>query len=131
MELEKLKGIGNIFSSSIQTDAIPISNYQSIDFYVFCGDGIYAETTVTIQGSSGESDIWSDLTFYKDVNGEYQERISDVVAIGRNGESHFKIESKMLADKKIDKVRFCTSKITACIVAGIILARKSEPRYSN
>lgn len=129
MDIEKIIGIGNIFSKAIQTNGILINNYQNIDFYVFCGDGIYAETTVTIQGASGEHGEWKNINFQKVVEDKMQERQNDTIAIGRNGMAQYRVETKMLQDKTIDRLRFCSTKIGACIVDGLVLIGKSKPRY--
>lgn len=129
--IEKIKGLGTIFSSETVSESILLNNYRYVDFLIFSGSGINGDTTVTIQGKCGENGEWKDIPFYKVVDNILVKIESDKMTIGKESESRYRIDVDLLEDTAIDRVKLKTTKVTLSVVSGLIISVQGDPRYTK
>jgi len=129
--IEKIKGLGTIFSSETQSEPIFLNNYRYVDFLVFSGSGINGEITVTVQGKCGESEEWQNIPFYKVVDNMLEKLESDRMTIGKDSDARYRIDVDLLENTAMDRVRLCATKVTASIVNGLILSWQGYLRYTR
>ena len=129
--IEKIKGLGTIFSSDIESEPVLLNNYRYVDFLIFSGSGINGDMTVTIQGKCGESGEWKDIPFFKVVDNIRVKMESDKMTIGKESESRYRIDVDLLEETAIDRVRLHTTKVTLSVVSGLIVSVQGDPRYTK
>ena len=84
--IEKIKGLGTIFSSDIESEPVLLNNYRYVDFLIFSGSGINGDLTVTIQGKCGENGEWKDNPFFKVLDNILVKMESDKMTIGKESQ---------------------------------------------
>lgn len=129
--IEKIRGLGTIFSSETVSEPIYLNNYRYVDFLIFSGSGINGDMTVTIQGKCGENGEWANIPFYKVVGNDLEKMESEKITIGKESEVRYRIDVDLLEDTAIDRVRLCATKVTLSIVNGLILSIQGDPRYTK